>query len=345
MTDDILTRKTGKTGRITFNRPRALNALNEAMCAKIETAVDAFAADPEIAMLVIDAVGERAFCAGGDIAAMYHHGLRGDYEAARQFWRDEYRLNAKLFNFPKPVAAFMQGFVMGGGVGIGGHASHRVVGDTTRVAMPECSIGLVPDVGGSLILARAPGRLGEYLGVTGYRMKAADALLAGFADYYIPETAWPALIAALEETGDWTQIDAAATSPGPAALAPHRAWIDLTFSAMELLPLVNGLAHDTSEIAEKTRALMAPGSPLSQAVTLELVRRSRGRDTIEGALEMEYRGTYRAISDGDFLEGVRALIIDKDKAPKWAYATARDLPAPVVSQMLRPMGEAALRLA
>lgn len=343
MTDDVLTRQVGKVGRVTFNRPKALNALSPEMCAKIEAAVDAWAGDPGIAMLVIDAEGEKAFCAGGDIAAMYHRGIAGDFEGARKFWRDEYRLNAKLFNYPKPVAAFMQGFTMGGGVGIGGHGSHRVVGDSSRVAMPECGIGLVPDVGGSLILARAPGRLGEYIGLTGARLKAADAILTGFADYYIPEGEWPDLIARLEDTGDWTSIDAAAVDPGPASLAGQRSWIDATFAGAGLVSILNVLAHDSGGFAAQTAKLMAPGSPLSQATTLELIRRSRGRDTIEGALELEYRGTYRAISQGDFLEGVRALLIDKDKAPKWNWDAA-SLPGKAVVDMLLPMGDAALKL-
>jgi enoyl-CoA hydratase len=140
---------------------------------------------------VIDAAGDKAFCAGGDIAEMYATGTAGDFDYGRRFWADEYRMNAKLFNFPKPVVTFLQGFTMGGGVGVGCHGSHRIVGDSSQIAMPECGIGLVPDVGGSLILARAPGRLGEYLGTTAARMGPGDAIHAGFADYYIPEDAGP----------------------------------------------------------------------------------------------------------------------------------------------------------
>jgi enoyl-CoA hydratase len=186
MTDDIEIRTEGRAGRITLNRPQALNALTWDMCTRIEAALDAWASDDAVAMLVIDAAGDKAFCAGGDIAEMYATGTAGDYEYGRRFWADEYRMNAKLFNFPKPVATFLQGFTMGGGVGVGCHASHRIVCDTSRIAMPECGIGLVPDVGGSLILARAPGRLGEYLGVTAARMGPGDAIHAGFADYFVP---------------------------------------------------------------------------------------------------------------------------------------------------------------
>jgi enoyl-CoA hydratase/carnithine racemase len=203
MSGDIAIRKEGRAGRITLARPRALNALTWEMCLAIEAALDGWRDDAEVALLVIDAEGERAFCAGGDVAAVHARAVAGDHDYGRRFWTDEYRMNAKLFNFPRPVASFMQGFVMGGGVGVGGHASHRVVGESAQVAMPECGIGLVPDVGGSLLLARAPGRLGEYLGVTGARMGPGDAIHAGFADYFVPEAAWEALKAELCATGDW----------------------------------------------------------------------------------------------------------------------------------------------
>ncbi|MEC8042812.1 MAG: enoyl-CoA hydratase/isomerase family protein, partial [Pseudomonadota bacterium] len=177
---DIHTRIDGQIGRITLTRPKALNALSYEMCLEIEKALDAWATDDAVKMVLLDAEGERAFCAGGDIAAMYEAGTKGEYEIARTFWRDEYRMNAKLFNFPKPVASLMQGFTMGGGVGIGCHGSHRVVGESSQIAMPETGIGLIPDVGGTLILARAPGRIGEYLGATGGRIGPADAIHAGF---------------------------------------------------------------------------------------------------------------------------------------------------------------------
>ena len=183
---DIHIRTTGRAGRITLNRPDALNALTYEMCLAIEAAIDAWATDAQIALVIIDAVGDRAFCAGGDIQEMYDTATRGNFEYGRKFWADEYRLNNKIAHFPKPYIAFMQGFTMGGGVGVSAHGSHRIVDDASRIAMPECAIGLVPDVGGSVLLACAPGRLGEYLGTTGTRMGPADAIHAGFADHYIP---------------------------------------------------------------------------------------------------------------------------------------------------------------
>ena len=161
--DDLLIRKTGRAGRITLTRPKALNALTHEMALAIHAALDGWRDDPEVALVVIDAEGDRAFCAGGDIAAVYRCGREGDHRIGRDFFRDEYLMNAAIADYPKPVVAFMQGFVMGGGVGVGGHASDRIVGDTTQIAMPESTIGLIPDVGGTWLLARAPGRIGDDL--------------------------------------------------------------------------------------------------------------------------------------------------------------------------------------
>ncbi len=338
MTGDIQTRIEGSVGRITFARPKALNALTHAMSLKLEAALDAWAADDTVTMVVIDAAGERAFCAGGDIAAMYREGIEGHYEGARAFWRDEYRMNAKVFGFPKPVAAFMQGFVMGGGVGVGGHASHRVVGDSTQVSMPESGIGLIPDVGGSLLLARAPGRLGEYLAVTGARMGPGDAIHARFADSYLPEDDWPALIAALVETGDPALIGAAARTPPDAPLDARQALIDRCFAAETLNGMIAALEAEPGEFAQKALKAMRRNSPLSMACGVELIRAARDKDDIRAALRGEYRFTHRALEHGDFLEGVRAQIIDKDRNPHWRHADAADLPRADIDAMLAPLG-------
>lgn len=338
MTEDLQTRIEGRVGRITFARPKALNALTHAMSLKLEAALDAWAGDDSVAMVVIDAEGERAFCAGGDIAAMYREGIEGHYEGARAFWRDEYRMNAKLFSFSKPVAAFMQGFVMGGGVGVGGHASHRVVGDSTQVSMPESGIGLIPDVGGTLLLARAPGRLGEYLGTTGARMGPGDAIHAGFADSYLPEDEWPALIAALVETGNPGLIEAAARPAPDAPLARQQAVIDRCFAGADLAGIVAALEAEPGEFAQKALYAMRRNSPLSMACGVELIRAARVENDIRAALRGEYRFTHRGMEQGDFLEGVRAQIIDKDRTPHWRHADAADLPRADIDAMLAPLG-------
>ncbi len=339
---DIQIRKVGQTGRITLSRPKALNALSWDMCREIEAALDLWADDNDVKMLVIDAEGDKAFCAGGDIADLYDRGRAGDFEYGQRFWADEYRMNAKMFEFPKPVAAFLQGFTMGGGVGVACHGSHRVVGESSQIAMPEVGIGLVPDVGGSLILARAPGRLGEYLGLTASRLSAGDAIAAGFADYFIPEADWADLIQKLEETGDHSLIDTAAYPAPVGAIAAQQAEIDTAFGGERLQDIVNTLRNTDSEFATKTLKTLSRNSPLAMACALELIRRNRLSDNIRSTLEQEYRFTSRATEHGEFLEGIRAAIIDKDRKPQWQHSLEQ-LPTVEVAQMLLPLGESKLR--
>ena len=338
---DIIITKSGSAGRITLNRPKALNAMTYAMCTAIEAALEAWRADPAVSLVIFDAAGEKAFCAGGDIAELYTTGMQGDFAYGQTFWRDEYRLNAKLHCYPKPVISFMQGFTMGGGVGLGCHGSHRVVGETSQIAMPECGIGLIPDVGGSLILASAPGRLGEYLGTTATRMNAGDAILVGFADYFIPQDQWPSLIESLQETGNCALIAAAAQSASEGPVARDKHLIDRHFSGETLTDIVNALRHDDSAFSQKTLGLLARNSPLAMACSVEAIHRLRGSPEMHKALELEYRFTYRAMEHGDFLEGIRAAIIDKDRNPQWQH-TLDAVPSVAVSRMLMPLGRAKL---
>lgn len=339
---DINIRVSGYAGRITLTRPKALNALSYEMCLAIDAALKDWAEDGNIKLVVIDAEGEKAFCAGGDIQEMYHTGTKGDYTYGRRFWRDEYRMNARIAEYGKPVVSFLQGFTMGGGVGVGCHGSHRVVGGSSQIAMPEVGIGLVPDVGGSLMLALAPGRLGEYLGTTAARMSAGDAIFAGFADHYIPEDQWPALIAALEESGDAALVEAAGAEAPEGKLAAQLAEISAHFSGGDLPAILSSLKEDGGEFAQGALKALGRNAPLSMACTIEMIRRLRsGPLTVRMALEMEYRFTHRAMEHGDFLEGIRALIIDKDRAPKWQYAD-QNVPASAVDGLLSPLGPAAL---
>jgi|TARA_R110000787_G_scaffold63231_3_gene142483 enoyl-CoA hydratase len=342
--NDISIRVTGRAGRITLDRPQALNALTYDMCLAIEDALDRWSNDTSVDLIVVDAAGERAFCSGGDIAELYATGKAGDYDYGRKFWADEYRLNAKIFSYSKPVVSFMQGFTMGGGVGLGCHGSHRVVSETSQIAMPECGIGLIPDVGGSLMLALAPGRIGEYLGVTATRMSAQDAIFAGFADCYIPQHLWPNLIAKLEDTGDAAILTPATLAPPASELQEHQAQIDALFDGETLGDILNNLRKNDGEFARETLKKMERMSPLAMASTIEVIHRLRGPSlTIEKALDLEYRFTYRAMEHGDFLEGIRAAIIDKDRKPAWQFADM-NVPLAATGKMLRPLGNAALTL-
>lgn len=330
---EIDIRVTGKAGRITLTRPEALNALTYNMVTEIERAIDAWIDEPAVSMIVIDAEGERAFCSGGDIAKLYETGLARDFAWGQQFWRDEYRLNAKLARYPKPVAAFMQGFTMGGGVGISCHSSHRIAGESTQIAMPENGIGLVPDVGGSLILANAPDNLGVYLGLTATRMNAADAIHVGFADTFVPQETWPGLIARLEQTGNPAEIRADAEPPTDATLPGLAVETARLFAGETLAKIRTTLEADGSELAAASLKKMSRNSPLSMAVFVEMMRRLKGRQ-IEDALETEYRYVSRSMEHGDFLEGIRAQIIDKDRNPKWRHPWPADVPQADVDLLL-----------
>ena len=340
----IVIRKAGRAGRITLNRPEALNALTADMVQAIADILPVWAEDDSVDLIVMDGTGDRAFCSGGDIADIYAALVIGDPEVARDFWRLEYPVNAALAHFPKPVVTFLQGFTMGGGVGVGCHASHRIVCESSQIAMPECGIGLIPDVGGSLLLARAPGRLGAYLGTTGARMGPGDAIHAGFADDYVPREDWATLIETLETKGDSTAISETAIAPPESFLAGQAAEIDRHFEAETVGGILQSLENSDGEWAEKTLRALRRNAPLSMAATLELVRRARADDRIDAALENEVRFAYRIAAQSDFREGIRAAIIDRDKSPRWQHP-APDAATPAeVRAMLEPLGPEELML-
>ncbi|MFT6273799.1 MAG: enoyl-CoA hydratase [Dinoroseobacter sp.] len=339
---DIHIRRDGFAGRITLNRPEALNALTYQMILDIHAALKAWADDDAIKLLILDASGDRAFCAGGDIVEMYETGSKGDYAYGRQFWRDEYRMNAAMFTFPKPVISLLQGFTMGGGVGVGCHASHRIVCETSKIAMPEVSIGLIPDVGGTLLLARAPGRLGEYLGTMATRMDAGDAIHVGFADYFVRQADWPSLVTQLCENGDPDAVDRAAQTAPDSMLAAHQDEIDDLFGGETLGDILRLLDRADTPFTQTALKTLNRNAPLPMASAIELIHRARTRDDIFAALGQEFRYVWRAAEQGDFVEGIRAAIIDKDRKPVWKHATPAAVKPHEVSAMLRPLGADAL---
>lgn len=334
MEPEILIRTQGRAGRLTLNRPAALNALTHDQCLQTLAALERWRDDPAVALVLLDGAGPRAFCAGGDIAQVWAQGRAGDYDAGRAFWRDEYRMNVMLAEYPKPVVSFLHGFVMGGGVGYGCHNRHRIAGETLQLAMPECGIGLIPDVGGTWLLSRAPGAVGLWMALTAARLGPGDAIAAGFADAFVPEAGWEALKARLCETGDPGAIPA---HPAPEApMLAQRALIDRLFAGPDIPAILAALGADGSDLAQAALKAMRRNSPLSMASTLAMLRPAPA--SLRAAIRAEFRWVWRSMDRGDFLEGVRAQIIDKDRTPRWQHARAEDVTEAEVAAMLAPLG-------
>jgi enoyl-CoA hydratase len=322
MSKDIFIRKSGYIGHITLNRPEVLNSLTYSMILAIEKSLNEWETDISIALVIIDAKGDRAFCAGGDIQILYENGFRKNFAYGQKFWADEYRLNEKIANYKKPFIAFMQGFTMGGGVGVSCHGSHRIVGETSKIAMPECSIGLVPDVGGSFLLAKLPGNIGTFLGTTGKRMNASDAIYCGFADYFVPEKKWEDLKEKLVATGnvDWIKKfqESTQTSEIEKSFSQiSEAMVDISSKNIELR-----LKHP---FFEKDLSALRFNSPISVAYTIMMLKMEKVRNNISDALDAEYSFTARSQEFGDFQEGIRAAVIDKDRNPSWKHKSLTEV--------------------
>ena len=341
---DLLVREKGPVGWITLNRPEVLNALTHEMCRKIEQSLDLWEFDDNIRFIIIDAVGEKAFCAGGDIIEMYKMGKAGNFAYGHAFWRDEYRLNAKIYNYyPKPIVSFLQGYTMGGGVGIGCLGQYRIVGESSKIAMPECTVGLVPDVGGSYILANAPNYLGEYFGLTGTRMNLFYAILVGFANFFIPEKQWNEVKEKLFATGDIASLDSYFSyDKPPDNYIEMTDLIDRIFSRDTLGEIEHSLLELDSDWSNDVLKKLYRNSPLSLASTLYLIRRQRSSNSIEEALDIEFRFTYRSAQYSDFIEGIRAQVIDKDFKPRWKHKNLAEVTIEEVAFMFEDLKDQSL---
>jgi enoyl-CoA hydratase len=328
-TDEVRFEIAGSVGLITLDRPKALNSLSQPMCLAIDRSLGAWARDDRIAAVAVRGSGDRAFCAGGDVRAIYDDGLAlkrgsGGGRIVREFFRDEYRMNRRIKTFPKPYIALIDGITMGGGIGLSVHGSHRVATERTLAAMPETGIGLFPDVGASYVLPRMPGRMGTYLALTGARIKAPDLIALGAATHHVSSARIAELLGDLT-AADWSVGPSAtadailarhATDPGAAELPRHRAAIDRGFAAERVEEILDALDAEGSDFASGAAATIRTMSPTSLKLTLKEMRRGKSLD-FDACMVMEYRLTQSVLAGHDFYEGIRAQLVDKDRNPKW----------------------------
>ncbi|MGF1463904.1 MAG: enoyl-CoA hydratase/isomerase family protein [Maricaulaceae bacterium] len=342
MSQDVIIARQGGLGRMTLNRPKALNALTLNMVRAMVPALLDWREDPSVKAVVVDAAPGRAFCAGGDIRALYDAGKAGT-DAAYQFWFEEYQLNTLIKEYPKPYVALIDGVTMGGGVGISVHGSHRVAGDDTLLAMPETGIGFYPDVGGTFFLPRLPEQIGAWMGLTGARLKASDCLAAGLATHYVPTDNHPGLVAALataklDDDGERleTLLERYAADPGPAPLAEPRAPREHAFSAPNLETILDRLAAAGDPWSQKQLDALTSKSPTALKLTFQAMRSATGLE-FRDALTQELALSTWCLTGGDFYEGVRAVIIDKDNAPQWSPPTLADVDDAAIAGAFSPL--------
>nr|WP_241965291.1 enoyl-CoA hydratase/isomerase family protein [Microbacterium telephonicum] len=343
----VLVTRDGSVGCLTLNRPRAINALDLGMIEQLSAALDAWEHDADIEIVVLDGAGERGLCAGGDVRGLREQILGGHPEQTSVFFRAEYALNARIAEYPKPVVAFADGVTMGGGIGLAGHAAVRIVTERSKLAMPETRIGLTPDVGGSWLLAHAPGRLGEYLALTGAVMDAADAVYAGLADHVVPADRLGDLHDAFVTRADpHTPTELVLLfdeTPELSRLAAARPWIDDAFAADTVPEIIARLRARPEPAASATADTLDELSPTSLVVTLAAVRAARELPDLRAALAQEYGLVlWFGATQPDLLEGIRAQLVDKDRSPRWRPATLAEVPEGTAAAALASVPEPAL---
>lgn len=340
MTQDVIIAKENRVGRIRLNRPKAIHALTTDMCAVVIEALDAWADDATVEAVIIDHAEGRGFCAGGDIRMIAESGA-GDGAAARDFFRTEYRMNHRLFSYAKPIVAFMDGITMGGGVGISQPARFRIATENTKFAMPETGIGLFPDVGGGWYLSRLLGRAGQYLALTGARIDGAECLALGLATHYLPSETLEqakARIAADPQVGE-AILDEMAVAAPDARIVAHRDAIDRLFAADMLEEVFAALEGDGGEWALKQLDTLRTKSPQTMKVSLKLLLDGATMPTFEDEMRQEYAVASKVVQRHDFIEGVRAVIVDKDHAPRWNPETPEEVSDHLIDQIFAPLPE------
>ena len=349
--DDILFGREGGLATATLNRPQALNAFTLDMYRRFDPMLRGWADDPRVKAVLIRGAGERAFCAGGDVRAIYEagRGISADRSLTSVFFREEYELIRRIHRYPKPYVAIIDGITMGGGAGVSVNGAYRVATERTMLAMPETGIGLFPDVGATRFLNLCPGRIGHYLGLTGARVGAADALYCGFATHFVPRDGVPALVAGLAGSDGVEEILAGFTAdPGPAPIAARQPAIDRCFAGDTVEAILDALEREAAdggpdaEWAAQTHAGLLAKSPTSLKLTLRQLIAGRGF-AIEDALALEYRLTQHVMAGHDFYEGVRAVLVDKDQQPRWDPPTLAAVTEAMVDSYFAPLGEAELR--
>jgi enoyl-CoA hydratase len=338
---DVVVRAHGALRRLTLNRPQALNAITLDMVATMTALMGEWADDPAVGAVMIDGAGGRALAAGGDIRAIYDAAKAGGDLPAR-FWTTEYRLNVLIARYPKPVVAIMDGLVMGGGVGLSAHASHRIVTERSSVAMPEVAIGYFPDVGASFVLARAPGFVGTHLALTGVRANAADAIYSGLADLHIAAARLDELPAALAgASGPFdvkARLDKFTTPPTAGNLATARPWIDRCYGADTVEEIVERLAASEADGAGAALETLRKVSPTSLKITLRNIRSALSFERVEQSFQQDFRMSLACVAEHDFIEGIRAAIVDKDRNPAWRPDTLAGVTPAIVERHFRSVG-------
>lgn len=333
---------------ITLNRPKALNALTLDMAVRMTALLRQWADDPEVGAVLLDGAGERAFCAGGDIRALYDAAKIGGSLPA-QFWTTEYRLDVLIARYPKPLIVVMDGLVMGGGVGLSTHAAHRVVTERSAIAMPEVGIGYFPDVGACFLLARSPGYVGTYLALTGDRVGAADAIYCGLADINVPAAKLAELPAALGDCRTADDARAALCEFSAAALmgkmAAARRWIDPCYAAHDVEEIVTRLAAEKDPSARAALDAMCKASPTSLKVALQNIRSALSFKCVEESFQQDFRISLACIAGHDFIEGIRAQIVDKDRNPVWQPKQLKDVTPAIVDRHFKSVGALELTFA